>query len=404
VTLATQPQLLAGLRVFDLSIVTAGAGCTQVLGDYGADVIKIESADRPDLFRDWTPTEAGDGGDLYCGPFRTINRNKRGFGVDLKHPDGLDVARRLIAKCDVVVENFRQGVMNRLGLGFDRLVEIRPDIVMVSVSSQGTTGPNVGYGSYGSTLDALGGTMSVTGYDENTPLWSSNKINYPDQTASLLGPALIVFGILAARASGQPQWIDMSQRELVTSLLSEQILLRSLGGTDPVPTANCGPVGFEWVTQCSGEDEWLAISVFTDSDRRVVGEVVGRADTAMTTDSDLRDAVVEWSRQRTKFEAMDMLQSAGVAAAAVMKGYELLTDPYYTSIDYFQSVDLPNGGSELQRGPIVRFDADEAAPRVHRRAPHVGEHTVEIMTELLGTPPAEIERLLAAGAISKPAR
>ncbi|MBV9595136.1 MAG: CoA transferase, partial [Actinobacteria bacterium] len=134
---------LSDLRVFDLSIVTAGAACTQVLADFGADVVKIEAADRPDLFRGWTtPTEAGN--DLHSPPFRTVNRNKRGFGVDLKNPDGLEVARKLVAKSDVVVENFRQGVMARLGLGFEDLAKIRPGIVLVSVSSQGTTGPNVG--------------------------------------------------------------------------------------------------------------------------------------------------------------------------------------------------------------------------------------------------------------------
>jgi crotonobetainyl-CoA:carnitine CoA-transferase CaiB-like acyl-CoA transferase len=398
----TQIHILDGLRVFDLSIVTAGAACTQVLADYGAEVIKIEAPDRPDLFRAWTPSAEGRAGDLYSPPFRTVNRNKKGFAVDLKHPEGLDVARRLVAKCDVVVENFRQGVMDRLGLGFDRLVEIRPDIVLVSVSSQGTTGPNVGYGSFGSVLDALGGTMSVTGYDENTPLWSSNKVNYPDQAVSLLGPALIVFGVLAARASGQPRWIDVSQRELVTSLLGEQILRRSLGGADPVPTANCGPVGFEWATQCSGDDQWLAISIVSDADRQAVGAIIGRADLATASDSDLHDAVAAWSRGHTKTAAMEVFQSAGVAAAPVMKGYELHTDPYYDKIDFFQPVGLPGGGSELQRGRIVRFDGNEVDDAIHRRAPHVGEHTVEIMTELLGTSATEIDRLLAARAIAKP--
>ena len=378
--------ILQGLRIFDLSIITAGAACTQVLGDYGAEVIKIEAPNRPDLFRGWTPVENGRGGDLYSPPFRTVNRNKKAFAVDLKHPEGLEVAHKLIAKCDVIVENFRQGVLDRLGIGFDRLREIRPDIVLVSVSSQGTTGPNVGYGSFGSTLDALGGVMSVTGYDETTPLWSSNKVNYPDQTASLLGPALIVFGVLAARASGRARWIDLSQREMVTALLPEQILRRSLGGSDPVPTANCGPAGFEWATRCLGDDQWLAISVFTDPDRRVVADVVGRTDLVAASDDELREAVSIWSGTRTKAAAMDALQERGIAAAAIMKGHELHNDPYYEKVGYFQSVSLPDGGTELQRGQIVRFDDVGVAVAEHRRAPHVGEHTVEIMTELLDTP------------------
>lgn len=392
--------ILDGLRIFDLSIVTAGAACTQVLADFGAEVIKIEAPDRADLFRHWTATEHEHGDDLNSPPFRTVNRNKKGFAVNLKDPDGYEVARKLIATCDVVVENFRQGVMARLGLGFDQLVEIRPDIVLVSVSSQGTSGPNVFYGSYGSTLDALGGTMSITGYDESTPLWSSNKVNYPDQTASLLGPALILFGVLAARMSGQPQWIDISQRELVTDLLAEEILKSSLTGTDPVPAANCGPEGFGWATPCQGDDEWLAISVFTDCDRAAVAELVGRPDLAPGSDDDLREIVSGWSKQRTKAEAMNMLQATGIAAAAVMKGHELHRDPYFKGIDYFLPVDVPGGGSELQRGSIVRFDSGPAGRTVHGRAPHVGEHTVQIMREILNASDPEIDRLLTSGSIS----
>ena len=393
-------QILDGVRVFDLSIITAGAGCTQVLADFGAEVIKVESPTRPDSFRRWTAADEGAMSDLNSAPFRTVNRNKRGFAVDLKHPEGLKVALKLIATCDVVVENFRQGVMERLGLGFDRLVEARSDVVLVSVSSQGTTGPNVGYGSYGSTLDALGGTMSMTGYDANTPLWSSNKVNYPDQTASLLGPALIVLGILAARMTGEPQWIDISQRELVTDLLAEEILRRSLGGVDPVPTANCGPVGTEWATACLGEDQWLAISVLTEEDRQALVTAIGRADLAAGSESELRQAVSNWSVRRTKKDAMEWLQQSGVAAAAVMRGYELYSDPYFSGIEYFQSVELPAGGKELQRGPIVRFDGADFRRDGHRRAPHVGEHTVEILTDLLNASSEEIDRLVADGAIA----
>lgn len=394
-------KALEGVRVFDLTIVTAGAGCTQVLADHGADVIKIESPRRPDLFRQWTSTSAGENGDLDSPPFRTVNRNKRGFAVDLKQPDGLEIARKLIAGCDVVVENFRQGVMDRLGLGFRQLVEMRSNIVLVSMSSQGTDGPNVGYGSYGSSLDALGGTMSITGYDEDNPLWSSNKVNYPDQAAALLGPALIVFAVLAARASGGPRWIDVSQREMVTDLVGEEILRRSLGGTDPVPTANSGSVGYEWATPCSGENEWLAISVLSDADQIEVAAVVGRPELATASRSELRDGVAAWSGQLDKAQAARRLQASHIAATPVMKGYELYGDPYFEALDFFRSVPLPRGGTELQRGPIVRFDDADAAAREYRRAPHVGENTSEIMTNDLGKSAEELLGLLDSGVISQ---
>ncbi|MGV9870536.1 CaiB/BaiF CoA transferase family protein, partial [Rhodococcus koreensis] len=391
--------ILDGVRVFDLSIVTAGAGGTQVLADFGAEVIKIESAGRPDLFRGWYNPKTG-GGDLIGTGFRTVNRNKKGFGVDLKNPEGLEVAKKLIAECDVVVENFRQGVLERLGLGFDELVKIRPDIVLVSVASQGTTGPDAPYGSFGSPLDALGGSMSVTGYDENNPLWSSMQVNYPDQTAALLGPAMIAFGILSAKATGKPRWIDISQRELVTALLPEAVLCTSLGRPAPTPTANRGYAGLEWATPCSGDDEWLAVSLDRSQDRATISGVVGNPGLAEESDEALVKGVAAWSQTLSRAEAAAALQGAGLAAAAVMRGYELHDDPYFREIGYFLPVENPEaGGTELQRGRIVRFDDLEATDQAVDRAPRIGEHTAKYMTDLLGMSPSEVHRLHTQGAI-----
>jgi crotonobetainyl-CoA:carnitine CoA-transferase CaiB-like acyl-CoA transferase len=396
-------DILAGLRVFDLSIVTAGAACTQVLADFGAEVIKIEAPGRPDLFRSWTDSADETRDDLYSPPFRTVNRNKKGFAVDLKQPEGLRIARELIATCDVVVENFRQGVMARLGLGFDDLVKIRPDIVLVSVSSQGTTGPNARYGSFGSTLDALGGTMSVTGYDAETPLWSSNKVNYPDQTAALLGPALIVMSVLAARRTGEPRWVEISQRELVTAMLPEEILRVSLGAPDPVPRANRGPDGFEWATPCRGQDDWVAVSAITPAHRRSIAHVIGQPGLAEASDADLALGVQQWSKQRPRQKAVAALQAAGVPAAVVVKGHELHRDPFFRKIDFFKRVPLPGGGAELQRGWIVRMDGGPGG-EIKLRAPHVGEHTVEIMERLLRYGQSAMDSLLESGAIGQSAQ
>jgi crotonobetainyl-CoA:carnitine CoA-transferase CaiB-like acyl-CoA transferase len=397
-------RLLDGLRVFDLSIVTAGAAVTQVLADFGADVIKIEAPRRPDLFRGWTEARPGAQGDLYSPPFRTVNRGKRALAVDLKTPEGLDVAKKLLRECDVVVENFRQGVLDRLGLGFHELVAIRPDIVLVSISSQGTTGPNTRYGSFGSTLDALGGEMSITGYDEQTPLWSSNKVNYPDQVVGFLGPALVLTGVLAARASGQPQWIDVSQRELVTAMLPEHILCASLGSADPVPTANTGVEGLGWATRCAGDDEWAVISMPTAEHRRHLAEALGEADLARCDDAAVIDAVGRWSSELTKQQVMATLQAHGIPAAAVTKGFELHDDAFFTDIGFFKSVPLPADGSELQRGWIVRFQGELDPAAVDTRAPHVGEHTVDIMSSLLGYSDVEITRLLDSRVLAQYSR
>jgi crotonobetainyl-CoA:carnitine CoA-transferase CaiB-like acyl-CoA transferase len=388
--------LLNGLKVADLSIVTAGAAATQVLADFGADVVKFESQTRPDLYRMGFTGDKGGASDLSFPPFRVANRNKRGLSVDLKTREGHEVARRLISRSDVVVENFRRGAIERLGLGFEELVAIRPDVVLVSISSQGATGPRRGFTSFGITLDSLGGIQSLSGYDADTPTWSSGRINYPDQTANSLAPAVILAAVMASRADGQARWVDMSQRETVTSLLGEYILATSLGAPDPQPDANSAPGAPGWVSRCIGDDHWVAVSIETPDDRARLAGVVGEHS---TDDETLRRATDAWAAGRTREVAAADLQAAGLAAAAVVSGHELLDDPDLRERGWWQQADLPDGGTEWQRGPVVRFAENE--PLIRRRAPHVGEHTAEVLAELdYGAD--EIEALFARGIVSAP--
>lgn len=385
--------MLAGLKVADLSIVTAGAGATQVLADFGADVVKVESAARPDMYRVGFTGDQGGGSDLAFPPFRVANRNKRGLSVDLKSGDGREIAMRLVAQSDVVVENFRRGALERLGLGFRDLVAIRPDIVLVSISSQGATGPNQGYTSFGTTLDSLGGIQSITGYDQDSPTWSSGRINYPDQTANSLAPAVIIAAVMASRADGQPRWVDLSQREIVTSLLGGHILKTSLDGIEPVPTGNAASgERASWLSRCVGEDQWVAIFLENEEDEQRLASAVGYS--ALPTDEDaysraarLRSLTDTWASTRNRDEVAAELNAAGLPAAPVTSGEELLDDPYLRDRDWWKPVELPDGGSEFQRGWVVQFEADGPSS-VTKRAPHIGEQTTEVLRELGYSDPA----------------
>jgi crotonobetainyl-CoA:carnitine CoA-transferase CaiB-like acyl-CoA transferase len=397
--------MLNGLKIADLSIVTAGAGATQVLGDFGADVVKIETQARPDMYRVGFTGDQGGSDDLSFPPFRVVNRNKRGLSVDLKTTEGLEVARRLIAQSDVVVENFRRGVLERLGLGFRELIALRNDVVLVSISSQGATGPNRGFTSFGTTLDALGGIQSITGYDQDSPTWSSGRINYPDQTANTISPAVIVAAVMASRADGKPRWVDLSQREVVTSLLGEHILRASLGAPDPEPSGNAPDGEFAWLSRCLGDDQWVAISVESASDRKQLAALVGAdgiGDARTADDTRLREATDEWASRRTRDDAAAQLQAAGLAAAPVNSGDELLADPYLRERNWWKTVDLPGGGVESQRGWAVQF-AHGGPEEVGKRAPHVGEETDEILAEL-GYTDIEIDALHERGIVSSPRR
>ncbi|MDC0770790.1 CaiB/BaiF CoA transferase family protein [Streptomyces sp. HD] len=395
--------MLDGLRVADLTIVTAGAAATQVLADFGADVIKIEGVTRPDLYRGGMGGDIG--ADVAFPPFRTANRNKRAIAVDLKTPEGLEVVRRIVATSDVVAENFRRGVVERLGLGFRDLVAIRPDIVLASISSQGLTGPSSGFTSFGLTLDALGGVMSYSGYDSDSPIWSSARINYPDQTANSLGPALIIAAVLASRRDGQARWLDLSQRETVTALMGDQVLRTSLTGENPVPTGNSTPDSIEWLTPSSGDDAWVAISLRSPEELELVASVVG-ADLSGAGDDAARAALVRatterWSASRSDADASATLRAAGVMAMPVRSGEQLLDDPYLRSRGWWQEVSAPGGGTERQRGWAVAFD--EGGPdHIRRNGPRIGEDTFEVLGEL-GYDEDEIASLVEQSVVSAPA-
>ena len=400
--------ILDGVRILDLSGITAGGRTTQIMGDYGADVIKLEGPQRPDPFRHWTVVTGSSGhGDLGSPPFRVVNRNKRGMALDLKHPESAEVIRRLVEWADIVVENFRRGVMDRLGLGFDTLVSWNPDVVLLSLSSQGPDGPESGYVSFGSTLEALGGQMALTGYDSTTPTWSTNKVNYPDQTVSVLAPGLAIWALMQARATGQPYRLDLSQRELVTSMLGEWVVDAAATGVAAQPTGNRGEVASDFCLACAGEDQWLVLSIENDSQWHAVAAAVGQPELAtdprfadesarVEHHDELEAVLASWTAGRSRTTVRDIL--AGLAPSApVLSSSEVIGEFGTAGVDFYAQVPLPDGGTERQIS--WPFDLPGSEPSIRRRAPHVGEHTREIMAEL-GFDEAQTQELFATATIA----
>jgi benzylsuccinate CoA-transferase BbsF subunit len=201
---------LNGVRVIDFGQLTAGANTSAMLADLGADVIKIESPANLDLFRSIGAPDRAAGWWNRSPPFRFSNRNKRSIALDLKSSEGLQRVRALIAQSDVVVENFRRGVLERLALDYPNLRDLNPRIVLASISSQGESGPNRLHASFGSTLDATGGLASLTGYAQGEPLVSGSDVNYPDQVVSLISTGLILAALRDVRRTGQGTRLDIS--------------------------------------------------------------------------------------------------------------------------------------------------------------------------------------------------
>jgi crotonobetainyl-CoA:carnitine CoA-transferase CaiB-like acyl-CoA transferase len=407
------PAALDGIRILDFGTITAGANATQVLADLGADVIKVESASRPDTFRAWQSNppaaEAGGAGDdpwNRAHTFNMVNRNKRGVCIDLKQPRGRELVHQLAKASDGVAENYRHGVMDRLGAGYEDLSAANAGIVMISIGSQGATGPEADYGSYGSTLDALSGLMSMTGYaDSPRPYWSSEEINYPDQVASMFSAGLLMAAMRFRNRTGRGMHVDLSQRELVTTLIGEQVLRQTSGHGTPGLMGNLRPglVPNDFY-RCEGEDAWVAITCASDAEWRTLCSAIDRpelgTDTRFAREADrranqaaLRQELETWTTRQTKRTAMDVLQQAGVRAGAVLTGPEMLQDPHLRERGYFQVIEHPSAGPQTMR--VAPYQLSETPPTIRMPAPRLGEHTESVLRSVLGTSDAELNELAA---------
>jgi crotonobetainyl-CoA:carnitine CoA-transferase CaiB-like acyl-CoA transferase len=408
------PDALAGVRIIDFGTITAGANATQMLADLGADVIKVESASRPDTFRAWqsnTPPTGGPGPPIEdpwnrAHTFNMVNRSKRGICLELKHPHGRALVLQLAKLSDGVVENYRHGVMDRLGVGYADLSAANPAIVMISIGSQGATGPEADYGSYGSTLDALSGLMSMTGYaDSPRPYWSSEEINYPDQVASVFSAGMLLAAIRFRDRTGRGSFVDLSQRELMTTLIGEQVLQQTAGRGTPELMGNARPgLAPNDCYGCAGEDAWVAISVASEAEWQTLCSTIDRPD--LSTDprfasepdrqanqAALRQELEDWTGKRTKHEAMDLLQQAGIRAGAVLTGAEMLRDPHLRARGYYHEVAHPRAGRQTLR--VAPYHLSETPPTIRKAAPCLGEDTESVLREVLGISDQELTELAA---------
>jgi crotonobetainyl-CoA:carnitine CoA-transferase CaiB-like acyl-CoA transferase len=414
-------QILNDVRVADLTIITAGAVATQLLADLGAEVIKVESPTRADPFRRWTAVcpgtaantrnpSVGRSQETSSAAFDVVNRNKLSLSVDLKTPAGRELFLDLVSRSDLVAENFRTGVLERLGLDYESLKTVNPHVVLLSVGSQGLGGPESGYGSYGSTLEALSGLMSVTGYAGGPPVWSSSEVNYPDQVAAVFGAGLALAGLRRSRRHGRGGHIDISQRELVTAMIGEQVAEYSATGQPRPRMGNQRPpYGPSDCFRCQGEDQWIALSIANDDEWRWLCVLIGRRDLAdqtsslaapigrITQTSKVREAVEGWTVMRSKYDAMHQLQQAGIRAGAVQTGADLLDDPQLESRRFYRHVETTSPVTRVRVGP---YQLADDGPEIMHAAPVLGQDTEHVLRAVLGYDTATIDRLYRAGIVS----
>ena len=362
---------LAGVRVLDFGLLTAGANTSAMLADLGADVIKIESGAYLDPFRVVGKIDSDDGWWNRSPQFRFTNRNKRGLALNLKDPEGQRVIRELAAHCDIVVENFRRGVLDRAGLGYKELSAINPRLVFAAISSQGDTGPERMNVSFGSTLDATSGIASLTGYEGEEPRISGMDVNYPDQIVSLFATGIVIAAVMDARRTNKGAFLDFSQREVASFTLGEEILAAS---ADPAHTlAPRGNVEAGVVQQDSyrcADGKWLAV----------------------TLDA-LDPSIAAFCAAKDRNTALAALLAKGIAAAPCLDGNDLLHDTKLQGVTLVRD----------ERGGLVKglpYTLDGKGLAIERPAPDLGQHTDEVLRELLGYDDARLKQLNDSGVTS----
>ncbi len=407
---ATPPQALTGLSVVEFSAGMAGPWIGRFMAWCGAEVIKVESKKRPDVTRQYVPPRAPEMGmQSQLSPwFTDWNAGKRFVALDLTRPEAVELARRIVARSDVVVENYAAGVMDKLGLGYERLRQVNPDLVFFSSSGYGNSGPNRSYVTWGPNIEALSGLSKLSGFPERE--CTITQFAYPDAVSALHGLFAVMCALDHRRRSGCGQAINLSQFEATVSVIGDVVMQRLANGREPRRLGNrslrAAPHG---CYRCRGDDRWCAIAVLTEGEWRRFCRVVGHEEwaeddrfatvSARLDNADELDGLVQaWTLRRDADDVMRRLQDAGVAAGVVQTVEDLLRrDPQLAARGFHEEIEHRKKGKVVAAGIPLGLTGTPGRTRGSGSA--IGQDNDFVFGELLGLPAPEIRRLIDLGAI-----
>lgn len=425
-----EPRLpLAGYRVVDFSWVFAGPTTTMILGALGAEVLKIESSTRPDTSRRLRRYADGRPMPVSGGPFDGMAFNKRSVSLDLSKPEAQELAHTIIGVSDVVVENFSHGIMERFGLGFERLRQGHPDLVMLSFSLFGRRGPDRTFFGFGGPLPAYTGLASITGYPGGTP--RTVAASWPDPLNGVSAAFAIMAALHHRERTGQGQYIDLAMCEGGIVTLPQGLMDAAMNGRPGQLRGNHDAVMVPHnVYRCQGEDAWVAIAVGSEAEWQGLCRALGEpawcrearfADRLARKRHEAKlDALIEaWTRERAPQEVAELLQREGVPAGPVLNRQQLLDEPHLRERGAFVEI-WDNPGQNRRLVPAIPWryrqwpvasgqrpgdgeGTQDSGLRTldfpYERPPMLGEHTRETLVGLLGIGEAEVERLEAVGVL-----
>jgi len=390
--------VLNGLRVLDFSWVLAGPYATRILADFGAEIIKVQSG----------KTARGAESNS-SGYFTTWNRNKLGITLDLSQPEGRELVLRLAGISDVVIENYSPRVMANWDLGYEKLKRARPDIIMLSMSGMGQTGPWKDYTTFGPTIQALSGLTYLTSFNQDTPMGLG--YSYADHVAGLMAAMAILTALEYRDRTGEGQYIDISEYEAMCTLLGPVLMDYTVNHNPVIPQGNhpdyytAAPYG---CYPCRGDDRWCVIAVFDDQEWQALCHILGnppwteepRFFTIVQRQehaSELDSLLSQWTVEHTPEEVMHKLQKAGIAAGVVNDARYLAQDPQLAARDFFPAASHPVLGNTISDSTPIRLSRTPA--QFQRAAPLLGQDTYYVFQELLGLGESELSRYIEDGII-----
>jgi crotonobetainyl-CoA:carnitine CoA-transferase CaiB-like acyl-CoA transferase len=396
---ATAPPL-AGIRVLDLTRVLAGPFCSMMLGDMGAEVIKVEEPGKGDDTRSWPPFSGGE-----ATYFMSVNRNKKSLTLNLKAPEGQEILRSLVKKGDVLLENFRPGTMDKLGFGYAALAQLNPRLVYCSISGFGESGPEAGRAGYDLVVQAESGLMDITGFPDGPPVKSGTSI--ADLVAGMSAAHGVVLALLARAKTRRGQKVEISMLDAMAALLTYQAGIYFATGQRPFRRGNAHPsiAPYEVFTAADG---YVTLGVANNSLWQRCCSALERTELATDSQYDTeakrvenRTTLIPLLNQilsaRTADEWLKRFEAAGVPAGRIKSVPEVCESEHLKARGMIATMPHPTAGQVRVMGMPVRLGATPGA--LVLPPPRLGEHTDEILRRVARVPARQIARLRASGVV-----